>query len=84
MSHSADRDICLIGRRGEGKSFMVRLFAKALGYAPVEVVFLYNDMTSRDLLQRRTTSPMGETLWQPSPLLIAMTKGRLVVLDGLH
>jgi hypothetical protein len=30
-------------------------FARALGYAPVETVFVYSDMTARDLLQRRAT-----------------------------
>lgn len=41
-------------------------------------------MTARDLMQRRTTGPRGETLWQPTPLVAALTLGRLLVLDGLH
>lgn len=41
QSHSIGRDLCVVGARGEGKSFLVKQFAKLLGYAPVETMFLY-------------------------------------------
>jgi len=84
QSHCIGRDLCLIGSRGSGKSFIARQFAAALGYAPVETLFVYADMTSRDLLQRRTTGNEAETLWQPTPLAIALRTGRLAILDGVN
>jgi MoxR-like ATPase len=84
QSHAAGRDMCLIGKAGAGKSFMSRLFARALGYAPVQTLFIYQDMTARDLLQRRATDEFGATTWIPTPLTVAMREGRLAVLDGIH
>ena len=84
QSHCVGRDLCVIGSRGSGKSFIARQFAMALGYAPVETLFVYADMTSRDLLQRRTTGSSQETLWQPTPLAIALRTGRLAILDGVN
>lgn len=84
QSHAIGRNLCLIGDKGSGKSFMARLFARALGYAPVEVMFLFQDMTARDLLQRRSTDNAGATTWQPTPLTNAIIHGRLAVLDGIH
>jgi hypothetical protein len=45
---------------------------------------LYQDMTSRDLLQQRTTLPNGDTTWRRSPLVSAALNGSLAVLDGVH
>ena len=84
QSHAAGRDLCLVGPAGAGKSFMSRIFARALGYAPVQTLFVYQDMTARDLLQRRSTDEFGATTWIPTPLTIAMQEGRLAVLDGIH
>ena len=84
QSHAAGRDMCLVGKAGTGKSFMSRLFARALGYAPVQTLFIYQDMTARDLLQRRSTDEFGATTWIPTPLTVAMQEGRLAVLDGVH
>eukprot|EP01043_Picozoa_sp_COSAG02_P007426 COSAG02_NODE_221_length_28385_cov_5.795164_7_plen_1631_part_00 len=84
QSHTAGRDMCLVGKAGAGKSFMSRLFARALGYAPVQTLFIYQDMTARDLLQRRSTDEFGATTWIPTPLTVAMQEGRLAVLDGVH
>ncbi|WAR13926.1 VWA8-like protein [Mya arenaria] len=67
------KDFCVIGPR----------FASLLGYHS-EVVMLYQDMTSRDLLQQRTTSPSGDTAWRLSPLVTAALEGSLAVLDGVH
>ena len=41
-------------------------------------------MTSRDLLQQRTTLPSGDTIWRPSPLIVAATEGHIALLDGIH
>jgi MoxR-like ATPase len=84
QSHCVGRDLLVIGERGSGKTFMASQFANALGYAPVETLFIYADMTSRDLLQRRTTGEQKETLWQPTPLAIAVRTGRLAILDGIN
>ena len=99
------RDLCIIGGRGEGKTFIARAFAQAgatiivhpvpvslkcynptaqaLGYQRVETLFLFKDMSARDLLQRRTTTPDGSTAWVDTPLLTALSEGRLCILDGL-
>ena len=74
----------IVGERGSGKTFVGQQFASALGYAPVETLFIYKDMTSRDLLQRRTTGSEKETLWQPTPLAIAVRTGRIAILDGIN
>ncbi|KAK7090090.1 von Willebrand factor A domain-containing protein 8-like [Littorina saxatilis] len=82
QSHLA-KDFCVVGPRGSGKSVVVRQFADMLGYH-VEPIMLYQDMTSRDLLQQRTTMPNGDTVWRPSPLVTAALEGSLAVLDGVH
>ena len=41
-------------------------------------------MTARDLLQQRTTTPTGDTVWRLSPLVEAAMQGKMAVLDGLH
>ena len=48
--------------------FAVRQFARLLGYN-VENVHVYRDMSARDLLQRRTTSQAGDTVWEYTPLV---------------
>ena len=45
---------------------------------------IFQDMTSRDLLQQRMTLPSGDTTWRPSPLVTAALEGSLAVLDGVH
>ena len=84
QSHCIGNDVLIVGERGSGKTFIGQQFASALGYAPVETLFIYKDMTSRDLLQRRTTGSEKETLWQPTPLAIAVRTGRLAILDGIN
>lgn len=84
-SAAVGQDVCLIGARGEGKTFVARCFAAALGYDNnIETLFLANDMCARDLFTRRSTNSYGESTWQPTPLSIAMRTGRLCILDGLH
>ena len=41
-------------------------------------------MTARDLLQQRTTTPTGDTVWRLSALVDAALTGKMAVLDGLH
>jgi len=81
--HVAEVDICVVGEKGVGKSMLVRAFAGLLGYRS-RAIFCYKDMTSRDLLQRRTTDPNGNTHWHDSPLVEAAVHGELAVLDGVH
>jgi hypothetical protein len=53
------------------------------GGAGVVHVYLYKDMTVRELLQRRVTDGAGNTRWEMGPLARAALSGALVVLDGL-
>nr|CAD7394578.1 unnamed protein product [Timema cristinae] len=76
-------DICLIGPRGCGKSATVRTLSDILGYN-IEPIVLYQDMSSRDLIQQRTTLSNGDTVWKYSPLVTAALEGKLAVLDGVH
>ncbi|XP_046400469.1 von Willebrand factor A domain-containing protein 8 [Ischnura elegans] len=76
-------DICLVGPKGSGKSATISRLANMLGYV-VEPIILYQDMTSRDLIQQRTTLESGDTVWQHSPLVTAALEGKLAVLDGIH
>ena len=49
----------------------------------VEHMVLYEDMTSRDLVQQRITTD-GDTTWRDSPLVRAAKAGGIVVLNGIH
>ena len=81
MAHTTS-DICIIGAKGVGKSAILRLFAKELGY-DLEYIPLHKDMTSRDLLQRRNTTSSGDTIWENSGLVQAALYGRIAVLDPI-
>ncbi|KAI8341541.1 hypothetical protein BC941DRAFT_416834, partial [Chlamydoabsidia padenii] len=82
--HASGQDICLIGTyKGVGKSALVRHFARKLGYT-IDYIPLYRDMSSRDLLQRRSTTPTGDTVWENSLLVEAAIHGHLAVLDGIE
>lgn len=76
-------DICIIGPRGCGKSLAAVRLGETLGYS-IEPVVMYQDMTSRDLIQQRTTLENGDTVWKNSPLVTAALEGKLAILDGLH
>ncbi|KAH9247158.1 hypothetical protein BASA81_015242 [Batrachochytrium salamandrivorans] len=82
MVHSAS-DICIIGEKGCGKSAVIRLFSKSLGYQ-IEYIPLHRDMSARDLLQRRSTLPDGDTFWENSGLVEAALHGRIAVLDQIE
>jgi len=82
QSHCA-QDFCLIGPKGCGKSVTVQRLADLLAYE-TEPIILYQDMTSRDLLQQRTTLASGDTVWRDSPLVTAALRGKVALLDGIH
>lgn len=76
-------DFCLVGPSGCGKTATVERLSHSIGI-PTETIVLYQDMTSRDLLQQRSTLPNGDTVWTFSPLVTAAIEGKMAVLDGLH
>lgn len=76
-------DFCLIGSSGSGKTMLLRQMAVALN-RPMENIVLYQDMTSRDLIQQRTTLENGDTVWTFSPLIQAALEGKVAVLDGIN
>ncbi|XP_076294765.1 von Willebrand factor A domain-containing protein c12.2 isoform X2 [Lasioglossum baleicum] len=76
-------DLCVIGPKGCGKSTTVQTLADLMGYQ-IEPVVLFQDMTSRDLIQQRTTLSTGDTVWKDSPLVEAALHGKLAVLDGIN
>lgn len=82
--HVAGRDLCIVGGAGGGKSALVEQLASVLGYETMRVVPLYRDLTSSDLLQRRTLDESGNTGWAESPVVTAARAGDLCILDGLH
>lgn len=83
VDHCVDAHICLIGPRGWGKTWLARAFVTATGMRPVVTMQLYEDVTSRDLLQRRDTAPNGDTIWINSPIVDAAISGSAIILDGL-
>ncbi|KAJ3247303.1 von Willebrand factor A domain-containing protein 8, partial [Borealophlyctis nickersoniae] len=68
---------------GSGKTVAIAEFARRFGYG-VETVYLYKDMTARDLVQRRGTRSGGSTFWENSGLVTAALEGKIAVLDGLQ
>uniref|UniRef100_A0A1Y1MII6 von Willebrand factor A domain-containing protein 8 n=1 Tax=Photinus pyralis TaxID=7054 RepID=A0A1Y1MII6_PHOPY len=76
-------DLCVIGPRGCGKNVLVSKVAEIVG-TKIESIMLYQDITSRDLIQQRATLDNGDTIWRFSPLVNAMIDGKIVVLDGIH
>lgn len=80
---AAVTDFCLIGPRGCGKNILVSKMAEILG-KETESIILYQDMTSRDLVQQRTTLDNGDTVWRFSPLVNAALEGKIAILDGIH
>lgn len=63
---------------------IAREFARICGYPSVSVFPLYQELTSRDLLQRRTIAHDGDTTWLDTPLTRAVREGGICVLDGIH
>uniref|UniRef100_V5I964 von Willebrand factor A domain-containing protein 8 n=1 Tax=Anoplophora glabripennis TaxID=217634 RepID=V5I964_ANOGL len=75
-------DFCVIGPSGCGKSLLVNKLGQMLNQEAENIV-LYQDMTSRDLLQQRTTLDNGDTVWKFSPLITCALEGKIAVLDGI-
>ncbi|XP_014598623.1 PREDICTED: von Willebrand factor A domain-containing protein 8 isoform X1 [Polistes canadensis] len=82
MESNLASDLCLIGPKGCGKSTTIQKLADLMGYE-VEPIMLYQDMTSRDLIQQRTTLSNGDTVWKNSALVDAALEGKMAVLDGV-
>ncbi|KAL6064918.1 von Willebrand factor A domain-containing protein 8 [Balamuthia mandrillaris] len=93
VDHAVDKDICIIGEKGSGKSTIARQFARMLGYE-TECMMLYKDMSTQDLLQRRATAYTQDeegssnnrtpsSCWEPSPLIRAAIHGRVAILDNI-
>lgn len=76
-------DVCLLGPRGNGKSMLVSEIARLLQMT-CEPMVLYQDMTTRDFLQQRTTTALGDTVWRDSALVRAAKSGSIAILDGIH
>ncbi|XP_066146647.1 von Willebrand factor A domain-containing protein 8 [Euwallacea fornicatus] len=76
-------DFCLIGFSGSGKTLLLNQIAVMLNQETENIV-LYQDMTSRDLIQQRTTLENGDTMWTFSPLVKAALEGKFAVLDGIN
>ncbi|XP_039451313.1 von Willebrand factor A domain-containing protein 8 [Culex pipiens pallens] len=76
-------DVCLVGPKGCGKSIVANELCRLIDQQ-VETMVLYQDMTARDLIQKRTTKLNGDTIWQDSPLLLAALRGHVISLDGIH
>lgn len=76
-------DVCIVGLKGVGKytltQHLVRLLQQSL-----EPIILYEDMTSRDLIQQRITTSDGDTVWRDSPLVRAAKYGSIALLNGVH
>lgn len=86
--HSVGKDLCLFGPKGCGKSHFARVFGSSIGSSEIQMMHLYQDMTARDLIQRRSTIVSGanatSTVWEDSPLIKGAKEGHLVILDGIH
>lgn len=77
-----EQHLCLVGPGGSGKTVMAREVAERLNQK-VSVVHCYKDMSSRDLIQKRSTKNDGSTEWIVSPLVEAAVNGELLILDGV-
>lgn len=79
LNHSSGHDFALVGPTGCGKTELIKKFANLLDYN-TQTVYLYKDMSSRDLLQQRITLSNGDTKWHNSPLIQGAINGDLVIL----
>jgi MoxR-like ATPase len=82
LNHACEHDFCLVGSQGCGKTELIKQFANKLDYN-MHTLYVYKDMSSRELLQQRITLPNGDTKWQNSPLIEGAINGDLVILGKL-
>jgi len=59
------------------------IIAKNNDEVEVESMFLYQDMSARDLIEHRSTDTGGNTTWSPSSVVRAAMEGKVLVLDGI-
>lgn len=83
QDHLIGVDLCIVGEKGIGKSSLAQRFCDILGYSPAITMHLYQDMSARDLLQRRATQSNGDTIWELTPLIYAALHGSIAILDGI-
>jgi MoxR-like ATPase len=83
QGYALNRDLCVVGLAGSGKTRLVDFFCKELKHKST-LVNCYRDMSARDLLLKRTTDDNGSTTWEMSPLLNGALNGEIVILDGIH
>ncbi|KAJ8610165.1 hypothetical protein CTAYLR_008737 [Chrysophaeum taylorii] len=72
--------VLLLGTRGGGKS----VISRALLGPGARRLACHEDMSSRDLLQRREVDESGASAWRDSPFVAAAREGVPAVLDGIH
>jgi MoxR-like ATPase len=84
QEHALGHDVCILSRRGLGKTTLARRLAALFGYGQPHTVFCHHELPAHELLQRRATDPNGDTVWRDSPLLTAAKAGGLALLDGIH
>ena len=75
QDHVVGCHVCLVGQQGVGKTLVARAAATMLGFR-CHTLFCYDEMNSRDFLQRRGTTGTGDTLWFDSVLVSAAKEGR--------
>ncbi len=81
---SMGRHVLIVGERGWGKTHAARQLVEAVGMSGRSVlVQTYEDLSARDLLQRRSTDGRGDTIWQDSEVVRAAKEGGVVILDGV-
>ncbi|XP_023163601.1 von Willebrand factor A domain-containing protein 8 isoform X2 [Drosophila hydei] len=76
-------DVCLLGNKGVGKETLITELLRLVNQIP-EPMMLYEDLTSRDLIQQRVTNEEGDTIWRDSPLIRAAKTGSVAILSGLQ
>ncbi|CAI4226062.1 unnamed protein product [Auanema sp. JU1783] len=74
-------DFAIIGPKGSGKTMVLNELSRRLGFL-TESMVLYQDMNSRELIQRRRMLQEGDTVWEDSQLVTAAKNGHVCVLDG--
>ena len=76
--------VLIVGERGWGKTHLARELVRVAGLHRSSVLMqMYEDLSARDLLQRRSTDARGDTIWQDSEVVRAAKEGRAVILDGV-